>query len=177
MKEITLSKNRVALIDDDDYERVNKLNWSTTTIRNKNNSYTYVINVKTFNFVRKVIYLHRFILNAPDDKWVDHINGNTLDCRKSNLRLCNNRQNNQNQRVVLGKIKYKGVFMEGKKYRARIRLSNGKRFNLGNFDNPEDAAKAYDSKAREGRGEFAVTNFDGDGNFNESLKFEKTSYN
>ena len=173
MKEITLSKNRVALIDDDDFERVSKLHWSTTTIRNKNNSYTYVINSKQINFVRKVIYLHRFILNAPDDKWVDHIDGNTLDCRKSNLRLCSTRQNNQNQRVVFGVIKYKGVHKSGTKYRARIRLSNGNRFNIGSFDTPEDAAKAYDQKAMEDRGEFAIVNFDVNGNFNSSLIFKQ----
>lgn len=166
MKEIKLLGGYTAIIDDEDFNRIKSYNWFADLIKNKNITYIYAAVYVQKDYVRTGIYLHRLILNAPKNKWVDHINGNTLDCRKCNLRFCTPRQNVQNQKVIKGKIKYKGVTESGDKFRSRIRDNNGKRLNVGTFDTPEEAAKAYDKKAIELRGEFAVTNFDADGKFN-----------
>ena len=90
-------------------------------------------------------FLHRLIMNAPDGMDVDHINGNPLDNRKCNLRICTHAQNSFNK----GKYKnntsgFKGVNWNNnnKKYQSRIML-NGKSISLGYFEKAEDAYKAY----------------------------------
>lgn len=94
-------------------------------------------------------YLHKLILPGVE---VDHINGNSLDNRRSNLRLCKRYQNNGNRRDLGSK----GVHFDKRtqKYRAEISC-NGSRFRLGRFKNFEDAKEAYNKKAAELFGEFA----------------------
>lgn len=90
---------------------------------------------------------------------VDHINHDKLDNRKSNLRIVTQQQNLMNRKVFKNnKTGFKGVSVYGEKYRASIR-KNGKREYLGFFKNPIDAAKAYDKRAIELFGEYAVLNF------------------
>ena len=100
---------------------------------------------------------HRSIMNCPDDLVVDHINGNTLDNRKLNLRQCTHQQNMMNavkKRKSLSK--FKGVFRNGNSWGARI--GNGGRIHIGSFKTEEEAAKAYNEKALELFGEFAKLN-------------------
>ena len=109
---------------------------------------------------------HRFYLpkgGTASGLVVDHINHNTLDNRRKNLRLCTWAQNNQNRRPSKRKnklSKYKGVsfYKKSKLYRALI-WCNKKQYFLGYFKDETDAAKAYDKKARELFGEFAYLNF------------------
>jgi len=105
------------------------------------------------------IHMHREIINAPADLQVDHINGNGLDNRRENLRLCTNAENARNRRLSKNNTTgYKGVDLDANRYRAQIRV--GQKFvYLGRFDDPIEAAKAYDAAAREHYGEFARTNF------------------
>ena len=101
------------------------------------------------------VYLHRFISNAPSDLQVDHINGNRLDNRRENLRLCKNQQNNFNKKARSG---YKGVHkIRDGKWCAQITL-NYKCKNIGYFSTAEEAALAYNSAARDLHGEFAYQN-------------------
>lgn len=97
----------------------------------------YVVNVK------ERIKLHRFIMNCPKDKYIDHINGDRLDNRKSNLRICNQQQNNMNHKVrrdnssgVTGVYWYE----DRNKWMVQIKYK-GKTKNLGYFDKFEDAVK------------------------------------
>jgi hypothetical protein len=93
--------------------------------------------------------------------FVDHIDHNGLNNRRSNLRLCTAQQNARNHRPQLrGSSKYKGVSwrQDGKVFRALI-WHNGKSINLGRFKNEIDAAKAYDKAAKKYFGEFAYLNF------------------
>lgn len=89
-------------------------------------------------------------------KWIDHKNGDKLDNRFTNLRLCNSHQNQGNRR---SKSKYKGVSRgKGDKWRARIGYKN-KQIHIGTFDTPHEAARAYDEKASELFKGFARLNF------------------
>ena len=109
-------------------------------------------------------YLHRFLLDAPDDVEVDHINGDPSDNTRKNLRLCTRQQNAQNKilRSLAGKSsRFKGVTVSRgnpHKWYANIR-ANGKTLYLGTFYSEETAAHAYDEAAKKYYGEFASPNF------------------
>lgn len=94
------------------------------------------------------------------DTFIDHINGNTLDNRKSNLRKSNYNTNNRNakKRKDYKDSKFKGVKKCGKRWTCRIQF-NKNRIIIGYFDTEIEAAKAYDKKAKELHGEFAWLNF------------------
>ena len=113
---------------------------------------------------QKEVKMHRLIMGVTDPNiHVDHINGNTLDNRKSNLRKTDNSTNHMNQSVRSdNKSGFKGVSKHGKKWHARIGR-DGKLF-IGSFSTPEEAARAYDAKAIELFGEFARLNFPSNAN-------------
>ncbi len=105
-------------------------------------------------------YIHRLIMGIKDGKiLVDHINGNSLDNRKSNLRLCSRQENTRNNKGH-GKNKYKGVDRDKRRkslYFACITV-RGLKLYLGSFDNEKDAALAYNKAATKYFGEFAKLN-------------------
>lgn len=102
----------------------------------------------------RITYLHHIIMGTPPvGRVVDHINGDRKDCRRSNLRFATHSQNAQNtMRRGAPRSGYQGVQKTAEGYRASVTL------NLGTFDTAEEAARAYDEKAREIFGEFAMTN-------------------
>jgi hypothetical protein len=144
MKEIKLADGKIALVDDEDYEYLNKSKWFT--MKGYNTYYA----VKT----RKAIRMHRIIL-AVNDKMVDHIDGNGLNNQKSNLRICNHSQNLQNSR----RSKTKGVYYTGNVsgYRSRIQV-NKRSIHLGYFKTEKEAVDAYNKAATYYFGEFACVN-------------------
>jgi hypothetical protein len=91
MKEIPLTKGKVALVDDEDFEEVSKVTWYLVKIRNTCYAHGYVKPPS-----KKMEYMNRLILKTPEDMETDHINGNGLDNRKENLRVVTHRQNMQN---------------------------------------------------------------------------------
>lgn len=101
--------------------------------------------------------MHRLVMHAKPGQMVDHINGDTLDNRRSNLRICTAVQNRQNSKPQGGR-KFKGVVKKRSKYEPVIRV-NGRIVRLGVFDLPETAARAYDSAAAHFFGQFARLNF------------------
>jgi len=104
--------------------------------------------------------MSRVILDAPDDMEVDHINHNTLDNRRSNLRLVSRSENLMNRRKWANcSSRYKGVSWEEKyqKWRARISL-DGKLTHLGYFDDEAEAASAYNEAAEQHYGELVHLN-------------------
>jgi len=104
--------------------------------------------------------LHRIIMSPPDDLQIDHKNKNTLDNRRSNLRICTHSQNQMNRgRTRANRSGYKGVGLEkgGKKYRARI-TANKKTHYLGSFEKPADAGKVYKEAAKTHHGEYVRIN-------------------
>lgn len=107
----------------------------------------------------KVTSMHSVVAGG---KYVDHINGDPLDNRSENLRICKHKENLKNKKPNKGaRVPFKGVsFVDTiikKPFRAKI-TSDGKRYHIGYFETPEMAAMAYDKMARELHGDFALTN-------------------
>lgn len=146
-------------IDDEDLDRVLEYNWRRI-INGKSGHIYFGVYYHEKNTAgqrkTKILYLHRLLLNAPTGMEVDHISGNVLDCRKSNLRLCSHAKNCRNQKMNSDNVSgHKGVSWckAGNKWRADIRL-NGKLIYLGLYDNLKEASEAYNKKSQELFGEY-----------------------
>lgn len=153
MKKISLTgkygKGKSLLLDDEDYEK-----FTCMGLRFRLSNEGYVV------FGGNAKAVHRIIMNAPKGTFIDHINHDKLDNRKSNLRICTNQQNSMNRKPYKGKSsKYKGVSYIKKldKFQAMIQ-ANGKPKFLGRFKTEEEAAKKYNEAALEYFGEFAYLN-------------------
>lgn len=150
---IPLTQGKFAVVDAEDYERLAQHKWHCR--KAKNNFYAFR------RKQNKMVSMHREIINAPEGLLVDHIDGNGLNNRKGNVRLCTYAQNACNRRPNRNtRSKYKGVSFHkrDKKWEAQI-MWNGKGIYLGRFDNEIEAAVTYDRKAEELFGEFAYLNF------------------
>lgn len=171
--EVPLSQGRVALIDAEDAERVNQFKWTAHVKKNRKKQSFYARRSIWGKEKQVTIWLHRFIMNAPKDLQVDHINGNGLDNRKINLRLATNSQNHCNIPRENNWTGFRGVGRHrgSSKFYARIK-KNGKQNDLGVFETAEEAAHAYDKKAVEIHGDFATLNFPE----NKRLYFEAAGY-
>jgi hypothetical protein len=110
---------------------------------------------------RNQTYMHRVIMLPDPEQVVDHVNGDPLDNRRANLRLCTYSINNANVGLPVSNTSgFRGVswYMRTGRWRAMISRENYQ-VGLGYYDNPLDAARAYDAAARELYGEFARLNF------------------
>lgn len=152
---VPLTKGLSAIIDSADAEAIGKYNWHASKVRSGH----YAKRATLRGGVPERFYMHREIVSAPDGMEVDHKNGDMLDNRRSNLRVCTREQNAANQRIpVTNTSGLKGVSWNkhAGRYGARIRI-DGKARHLGYFDTPEAAHAAYCAAAVERRGEFART--------------------
>ena len=160
-RRIRLAQPRYAIVDPEDYERLNKYEWEARRTRN---SPFYAARQALLPTERKftLIFMHREIIEVDDGLLVDHINHKSIDNRKANLRPATPTQSNRNRRKFSGSSnsKYKGVYWKKhiKKWVAQIGV-NRKVIHLGCFEKEIDAAKAYDQAARIYHGEFAALNF------------------
>jgi len=150
MKTIELTRGQVALVDDEDFEELNRYQWYA---QNKGNRFYARGTTKRPNSIS--ISMHRSIMDTPEGLQTDHINGDGLDNRKSNLRVVTCRQNLQNRHTTQSSI-YQGVNWDKryKKWNSSISI-NGERKYLGHFDVEADAYAAY-LKALEDIGEICV---------------------
>ena len=163
MKEIQLTKGFVALIDDEDFDRVSKYKWCACV----SGSAVYALHSFKSDLTGKrfVLSMHRFIMDNPDGLEVDHINHNGIDNRKENLRACTGSQNSMNSSIYKNNTtEYKGTSYNPKNnpsnpYSAHIGYQ-GKLIHLGYYTTVQQAARAYDRKAKELFGEFAALNYD-----------------
>jgi hypothetical protein len=154
-KEIQLTQGRVALVDDEDFDELTKLSWCLSSRSRPPYATT---NIKISGKYRTVD-MHRYLLNPPRGVEVDHINGNGLDNRRSNLRICTHAQNTRNKRST-PRSGFKGVSLGSgckKSWTARIR-ADGIDLYLGSFPDPVLAASAYNKAALKYYGEFACLN-------------------
>lgn len=143
---VPISRGFEVLVDAADLGLVNRYKWTADVRKKKSSTSVYAFRT---NEEKTTEYLHRYIMGAKDsDLTVDHINGNTLDNRRSNLRVVSYSSNCQNRPKILGcASQYIGVSFLRNKWRSRIRF-NCKEFHLGTFDNEEDAAIYYDLAAQ-----------------------------
>lgn len=163
MKLIPLTQGQVTLVDDADFDWLNQWKWLAVKSRE---SFYAARSPHGPHKGRKLIFMHRQILNCADNMQGDHINHNRLDNQRQNLRSCTHVQNLFN-RLPKGKSKYLGLdIRKNGRFHARIRI-DGKRIYLGSFATEEEAARAYDKAAKEHHGEFANLNFK-DNLYNES---------
>lgn len=150
MKELTLSKGQVALVDDKDFEWLKKYKWTLSAP--KNSPLQYGIIYPKRNGKRRMIYLHRIIAGAKKGEVVDHVDGNGLNNQRTNLRIVTQRQNMLNRKDQKSKII--GVTKHRDKYWARIRYQ-GKHISLGLFTDQSEAVEAYKNASKKYYGDKA----------------------
>lgn len=161
MKEIQLTKGYVTLVDDEDYESLACFSWAAVAVRKKYGKVRIYARRFAGGKPKQYVSMHRQILGlqAGDGLEGDHKNRNTLDNRRTNLRVSTRTLNSCNTPLRKNKTGFRGVDAKGGIYRATIKVNQRTR-HLGQFKTPELAARAYDEAARNHFGEFAVTNFE-----------------
>ena len=150
MKTIPLTQGQFAIVDDADFETLSQFKWFFKRGYAVRNQYDG-------NYKQRMVFMHVEIINTPKDFQTDHINGNGLDNRRENLRICSAAENSRNQKLHKNnKNLLKGVSRvhKMKKFRARIMVS-GKEKHLGCFSTPEEAHAAYCEAAKKHFGDYA----------------------
>lgn len=153
-KEIELTKGKVAIVDDEDFEWLSQWKWNC----NKREYARRKGRVSDGDRCGKYVAMHREIVHCPDGYVVDHIDGNTLNNQKSNLRICtqkDNVRNSSNYSSMMGN--YKGVTKREKSFMVRIGVDFD-RIYIGRFSDEIAAANAYNYYAKIYHGEFAKVN-------------------
>ena len=167
MKSIPLTRGYVAVVDADDFERAKHHKWTANVFTRADGSHrVYAVRTITnHDGKQKKQTLHRFIVNAQQGMDVDHVDGNPLNNRRENLRICTRAENTRNMRprthVCRASVSsaLKGVcwHKRDRKWHAQIRI-DGTRIHLGYFNSEQEAADAYDKAARRLHGNFAREN-------------------
>ncbi len=163
---IPLTHGKCALVDEPDAAALARLRWWAFK---RGNCWHAARTVKR-NGTKRTVYMHRLLIEAPPGREVDHENGDGLDNRRSNIRLCTKRQNGQNRRQVGNRHKssrFHGVCFKRQfgKWDATIcagpvnARGHAKQIYIGRFTSEEAAAHAYDAAARWHFGPFAALNF------------------
>ena len=154
MRTIPLTQGQSTIVDDADYEALSQHKWYANKVRN------------TWYAARAIgsnkVLMHREILRVPKGMETDHKNHDGLDNRRQNLSICTTAQNQQNMKYSGNKNKtsrFKGVYFQAGKWAVQIK-HQGTIYPLGRFAIEEDAARAYDKKARELWGDFAYLNLE-----------------
>ena len=150
-KQIPLTRGQFAIVDDEDFEWMSKFKWHCQP---KSNGRLYA------RTGTKKVYMHRVLLNASPDVYVDHIDGNGLNNTRANLRLCTREENQHNTPIRSDSTTgYKGVSFDKRRNRFSVEINKDKkRIRIGNFENVLDAARAYNEAAIKYHGQFARLN-------------------
>ncbi|QDX93603.1 hypothetical protein EEL30_15635 [Brevibacillus laterosporus] len=155
-REIPLTKGEVAIVDDLDYELLSRYKWHYVSSGYAGRSIHHRDTI-----ARSFVLMHRKIVGAPVGKVVDHINGNKLDNRRSNLRIVDQTKNQANRQQLNrnNKSGFRGVSWSkaAGKWESSV-MFLGKKIYLGIYESPVDAAVAYNTKASELFGDCAQLN-------------------
>jgi hypothetical protein len=157
MKEIKLSQGQIALVDDEDYDFLMQWHWHAVKPKN----IYYALTNIWINGKRTSKRMHTLLVSVPEGMVIDHKDRNGLNNQRSNLRVCTLSQNSANSRPA-GKSKYLGVsylIQNNHSYIQAQICKDHKVIHIGMFSTEEEAARAYDAKAKEIHGEFANLNF------------------
>lgn len=151
---IPLTQGQVTIVDAADYKWLNQWKWCALK-----RPYTFyaIRTIRKPNGKRILILMHRLILGTPEGMDSDHRNGDGLDNRRTNLRICTHQQNCRNRKLVKNNTSgHKGVrwHVQNKKWEAQIAI-DGKQVYLGIYDNIDDAIASRQAKEKEVFGEFA----------------------
>lgn len=156
MKKIELTQGKFTIVDDEDFEELNKHKWHYAGGYARRNK-------RLENGKRKIVFMHRELMETPEGFETDHINGDRLDNRRSNLRIVTKEENQRNTKARKGVSRFKGVsYYKTKRHKtgywiARIQV-DGKVKKLGYFKSEIEAAKAYNRAALKHYGEYARIN-------------------
>lgn len=152
MKEISLSRGKFAIVDDEDYKKLSVFKWHVL-----NSGRRFYAARHANDGTKRYLLMHREILQTSSGLVSDHINGDGLDNRRCNLRVATFSQNSANR----GKQRdnssgFKGVYFykNDNRWFAQIKV-NQKAISLGRFASREEAHNAYAEAARKYYGEFA----------------------
>lgn len=154
MKIINLTKGYSTKVDNSDYEMLNQYKWCASVDRC---GHVYAMSKIRHDGVICNIKMHRLLLKPKKGEIVDHINGDTLDNRKENLRIATPQQNKFNSKKVYASSGFRGVQKTNdhcNRWRARIKV-NKKWINLGSFESAEEASAAYQIANKKFFGEFS----------------------
>lgn len=153
MKQIPLTRGKFALVDNEDFDMLNKYKWKSSNTKGKFfYAHRYIGNNQ--------ILMHRVIMNTPKGFDTDHIDHNTLNNQKENLRIVSRQLNNANRKPNTKTASgYKGLQWDGRveKWFAKV-MFNKKYIYAGSYLNKIDAAKAYNRLAKKLFGEYAYLN-------------------
>ena len=159
-----LTKGKIAIVDDEDYERVSQHKWCASEARN-GRWYAVTRLPRTITHIPgRKIYLHRFLVGDDVDR-IDHRNDDGLDCRRQNLRIATRSQNGMNRGKqrdntsgFKGVVKHRSQRGVRDRWIAQTKVS-GRRIYIGVYDTPEEAAAAYDAAIVNLHKDFAKPNF------------------
>lgn len=159
MKTIPLTHGYEAQVDDEDYDRIAQFKWHVC-LEGRNHDIPYARRTVSGPRHNEVVRMHREILGLDRGELADHVNGNTLDNTRGNLRRATRAQNVHNRRSQSHSTRHKGIYRNraNDTWTARIRHC-GWICALGTYDSETDAALAYDRAAEKLFGEFARLNF------------------
>jgi hypothetical protein len=160
-KEIQLTRGKVAIVDDEDYEWLNQWKWHYTACASTESSHGYATRSITIAPNKQTqLYMHKLILGLPKGVYGDHIDGNTLNNTRANLRIATPQQNAFNRKHESNApSRFKGVLWHkrDKRWMAYI-CKNRHIHHLGYFKTDTEAALAYNKAALIYHGEFAKLN-------------------
>lgn len=159
MRQVPLTKGKFAVVDDADYELVSRYKWTANQAGRRWYARTYAPGI---DGRQRYTFMHRLILGFPMGAVSDHINGNSLDNRRSNLRVCSYAENSRafRQPKAHKTSAFRGVSWEEKRQRWYVQIKvNYQKIHVGRFDDEREAALAYDAAARKHFKIFAQPNF------------------
>lgn len=156
---LRLTQGQETVFDDADWPRIARYRWYTISSKS---GYYAMTKIKWPDGRRRVIGMHRLLMDDPPGRRVDHISRDTLDNRRQNLRAATDSQNKTNARLYRNNTTgFRGVRRWAdprlKPWYAQVSL-HGKRHHLGSFVTMEEAIRAYDAAARALHGEYASLN-------------------
>ncbi len=150
-KKIELTRDLEALVDDSEYDFLTAHSWYAHP-DGKGQMYAAT------RIMDKIVYMHDFLMDVDDGTKVDHINNNSLDNQKENLRKATDQENARNKSKQEGTSSgYKGVTKVKNRWKASMSIDN-KDIHIGYYDTEKEAADAYDKATKKEFGEFANPN-------------------